>query len=118
MTFSKQVDASLLHSPFIKKKHDSHYQLIIAHTDSVISDIFINDNELTLQYSSELLLADYMLIHKLIMQIQDGNPAVINDSNSFLGYLANGEPAYIIKNWGPWLEYLNSSKKNCQDASR
>ena len=98
------MDAALLHSPFIKKKHDSHYQLIIAHTDYVISDIFINGNELTLEYSSELLLADYMLIHKIILQIQAGNPAEIDDSNSFLGYLANGEPAYIIRNWGPWLQ--------------
>jgi hypothetical protein len=112
------VDVSLLHSPFIKKKHDTHYQLIIAHTDHVISDILINENELTLQYSSELLLADYMLIHKLILQIQEKNSAVIDDSNSFLGYLANGESAYIIRNWGPWLEYINSSMKNCQDITR
>jgi hypothetical protein len=112
------VDVSLLHTPFIKKKLDTHYQLFVAHADNVISDIFIHENEMTLQYSSELLLADYMLIHKLILQIQEGNPAVIDDSKSFLGYLANGESAYIIRNWGAWIDYLNRSKKNCQDAAR
>jgi ATP-binding protein involved in chromosome partitioning len=37
------VDVSLLHSPFIKKKNNTHFQLIVAHTDSVISDILINE---------------------------------------------------------------------------
>jgi hypothetical protein len=67
----------------------------------------------TLDYSSELLLEEYIIIHDLISRLREGFDVIVDDSKSFLGYLSNGEPVYMINNWEPWVEYLQSSMKNC-----
>jgi hypothetical protein len=68
---------------------------------------------MTIMYSSELLLEEFMIIHDVISYFNKQNDDV-DDSKSFLGYLPNGESAYIIRNWKPWLEYIQKSMKYCQ----
>jgi uncharacterized protein (UPF0297 family) len=79
----------------------------------VIGDIHLSQNKMTISYSSELLLEEYMIIHDVISNLKNKHTEVIDDSNSFLGYLPNGEPAYIMKNWDSWLSYIHQSMKNC-----
>jgi hypothetical protein len=99
--------------PFLKKRSDHQYEIFLDSSDKALGYVHIGKNEVKLEYSSELLLEEYIIIHDIISRLREGNDVVVDDSKSFLGYLSDGEPAYMIKNWEPWIEYLQSSMKNC-----
>ncbi|MFP7299737.1 hypothetical protein [Neobacillus niacini] len=113
LTFHKEVDFAKYDLPFLKKRKDTHYEIYLDNSDRSLGDVYISQNGVKLVYSSELLLEEYIIIHDLISRIREGNDVIVDDSKSFLGYLSNGEPAYMIKNWEPWIQYLQSSMKNC-----
>jgi hypothetical protein len=99
--------------PFLKKKNESHYEIYLENSDKTLGSVYIDHNEIKLEYSSELLLEEYIILHDLISRMREGNDVIVDDSKSFLGYLSTGEPVYMIKNWEPWIEYLQNSMKNC-----
>lgn len=99
-------------SPFIRKVSAVHYQIHLSSTDKVIGDIAVSQNVVTIQYSSELLLEEFIIIHDVISNLRKGS--IVDDSKSFLGYLPNGDSAYIVRNWKPWLDYIQTSMKYCQ----
>lgn len=113
LTFPENVNLAKLDLPFIKQVTDRHFQIFLDSADKSLADITMNNTVVTIEYSSELLLEEYIIIHNIISKIQAENSAVIDDTNSFLGYLASGEAAYIITNWDPWINHLNNSMKNC-----
>jgi hypothetical protein len=112
ITYEETVNSSIMTSPFIRKISASHYQIHLSSTDKVIGNIHVSDNVVTIQYSSELLLEEFIIIHDVISHLK--KESIIDDSKSFLGYLPNGDSAYIIRNWKPWLDYIQSSMKYCQ----
>ena len=114
ITFKKSFDGSILDTPYIKKNKDHFYEIFLSTADKAIGTITIAKNEIFIEYSSELMLAEYIIIHDIIMQLQKSVDGVVDDSNSFLGYLPDGESVYIAKNWNSWISFLNSSMKNCQ----
>jgi hypothetical protein len=99
--------------PFLKRRTDRHYEIYLDNTDKALGDVLIDNKRVKLEYSSELLLEEYIIIHDLISRLREGNDVIVDDSKSFLGYLSNGEPVYMINNWEPWIQYLQSSMKNC-----
>lgn len=99
--------------PFLKKRTTSHFEIYLENSDKSLGDVHIENNGIKLVYSSELLLEEYIIIHDIINRLRKGNDVTVDDSKSFLGYLSNGESVYIVKNWEPWIEYLQSSMKNC-----
>jgi hypothetical protein len=113
LTFHKEVGLAQYDLSFLKKRTESHYEIYLENSDKILGDVHIDNNGVTLEYSSELLLEEYIIIHDLISRLREGNDVTVDDSKSFLGYLSNGEPVYMIKNWEPWIEYLQSSMKNC-----
>jgi hypothetical protein len=113
LTFHKEVDLAKYDLPFLKKRTESHYEIYLENSDKTLGDVHIDHNGVTLEYSSELLLEEYIIIHDLISRLRERNDVIVDDSKSFLGYLSNGEPVYIVNNWEPWIEYLQSSMKNC-----
>lgn len=113
LTFNRKVDLAKFDLPFLKKRSDSHYEIYLDNSDKGLGNIHINNISIKLEYSSELLLEEYIIIHDIISRLKNENDVIIDDSSSFLGYLSNGEPVYMIKNWEPWIEYLQSSMKNC-----
>ncbi|MEW9052567.1 MAG: hypothetical protein AB2392_15505 [Neobacillus sp.] len=113
VTFDQPIEISTSISPFLKKKSQGHFQIYLEKIDKLIAEIKMNKNVVTLEYSSELLLEEYIIIHNLISQLREMGAVEIDDSRSFLGYLADGEPAFIVTNWRPWLTHINNSMKNC-----
>ncbi|MFS0779189.1 hypothetical protein ABC255_24735 [Neobacillus sp. 3P2-tot-E-2] len=113
LTFHKEVDLAKYDLPFLKKRTEGHYEIYLENSDKTLGDVHIDHNGVTLEYSSELLLEEYIIIHDLISRLRERNDVIVDDSKSFLGYLSNGEPVYIVNNWEPWIEYLQSSMKNC-----
>lgn len=80
--------------------------------------MYLSEGKMTVQYSGELRLSEYIKIHEIINHLQKKVNGEIDDSNSFLGYLPDGESVYITKNWDKWVNYIYSSMKNCKnDAS-
>ncbi|QOR65046.1 hypothetical protein IM538_14495 [Cytobacillus suaedae] len=65
---------------------------------------------LTIRYNGTLTFKEYELLHHLILSINAKINGEIDDSKSLLGYLENGEPAYIITNWDNWTMFLNKAK--------
>lgn len=65
---------------------------------------------LAIQYGEALSFKEYELLHHLILSINASINGEIDDSKSLLGYLENGEPAYIITNWDSWTTFLNKAK--------
>jgi hypothetical protein len=93
---------------------EDHYQIYLPSKDEVIGKITLTQNEMLIIYSSELLLEEFIIIHDVISRLIEEENLLVDDSQSFLGYLPNGEPAYMIRNWKPWIEYIQQSMKNCQ----
>ena len=113
ITFHKEVNLTKFGLPFLKKRTDSHYEIYLENSDKVLGDVHIDNMGVTINYSSELLLEEYIIFHDLISRLREGFDVIVDDSKSFLGYLSNGEPVYMINNWEPRIEYLQSSMKNC-----
>lgn len=65
---------------------------------------------LTIRYDGTLSFKEYELLHHLILSVNATIDGKIDDSKSLLGYLENGEPAYIITNWDNWTAFLNRAK--------
>ncbi len=73
----------------------------------------INDEAttaLTIHYDGTLTFKEYELLHHLILSVNTSIDGKLDDSKSLLGYLENGEPAYIIMNWANWTVFLNKAK--------
>lgn len=95
-----------------------HYRIYLSIADKAIGDLYLSEGKMTVQYSGELTLSEYIKIHEIINYLQKKVNGEIDDSNSFLGYLPDGESVYITKNWDKWVNYIYSSMKNCKnDAS-
>lgn len=113
LSFQEQVNFSKLNIPFLKKITKKHYEIYLDSADKALGYIYILDNVIKLEYSSELLLEEYIIIHDIITRLSEENSVVVDDSRSFLGYLSDGEPAFIITNWKSWINHINNSMKNC-----
>ncbi|PFM79967.1 hypothetical protein COJ46_11610 [Bacillus sp. AFS077874] len=58
----------------------------------------------------QLNLKQYTIVHHIIKNLILVLNAEYNDSQSLLGYLTNGEGAYIITNWDYWVAFLQKAK--------
>ncbi|WP_421380946.1 hypothetical protein ACOJQI_18925 [Bacillus salacetis] len=62
------------------------------------------------EFSPGLNLEEYTAIHNLLKEIIRAGELKFDDSNSLLGYLKDGEGAYILTNWSQWHEFLQDAK--------
>ncbi|WP_113927058.1 hypothetical protein [Bacillus sp. P14.5] len=62
------------------------------------------------EFSPGLNLEGYTTIHRLLNKIINDGELKFDDTNSLLGYLKNGEGAYILTNWSQWHEFLQDAK--------
>jgi hypothetical protein len=116
ITYKGLMDENVLSdSSYIKRRNSNHFQIYMPTADKSIGELTITQNMITINYSSELILSEYIIIHDIILQLKTALNGEIDDSKSFLGYLPNGESVYITKNWEQWISYIYSSMKNCKD---
>jgi len=115
ITFQGNIDENIISElPYSRKKDTNHYQFFLTSADKAIGELELSQNKIEIQYSGELLFAEYMILHDIILRLKNALNGVIDDSNSFLGYLPNGDSVYIIKNWDEWVNYIQQSMTNCQ----
>lgn len=79
-------------------------------SELVVATISPIKNTAIFTFGGNLSFKEYEQVHNLITTISQEIKGVIDDSNSLLGYLENGEPAYIVKNWNSWTIFLNRAK--------
>ncbi|PGL72049.1 hypothetical protein [Bacillus sp. AFS055030] len=69
-----------------------------------------HNRSLKINIPPQLNLKQYTIIHHFIKNLILVLTAKYNDSQSLLGYLSNGEGAYILTNWEHWVAFLQKAK--------
>lgn len=114
ITYNGTLNQALLNDPLLHKCDKDRYDIYLSSKDKKLGELILSNNIVTIQFSSELPLDDLKIVHNFILHLQQSIDGEIDDSNSFLGYLPNGESVYITKNWEQWIRYIFQSMKNCQ----
>ncbi|RSK28347.1 hypothetical protein EJF36_16570 [Bacillus sp. HMF5848] len=68
------------------------------------------DEEATIGFPGDLPMNRFKKVHDKLINLADHLEAEIDDSQSLLGYLANGDGAYIVTNWTEWIIFLQEAK--------
>ncbi|WP_335869837.1 hypothetical protein [Bacillus sp. 2205SS5-2] len=105
---SSFIEDSLINQKFIKKKN----QYVLNEKSTILINAIIDSSrcKLTLEFSPQLNLEQYARIHQVLSNLIEDLSAVYDDTNSLLGYLKNGEGAYILTNWHKWIDFLQQAK--------
>jgi hypothetical protein len=69
-----------------------------------------NEDDVVFSIHPKLEMHQYEVLRNVILEIMAANHAVLDETGCQLGYLENGEAAYLIKNWEPWKEFLMKAK--------
>ncbi|MEI5906295.1 hypothetical protein WAK64_04415 [Bacillus spongiae] len=101
-------------SPYIRNKDKSEYFIYLAKADKKLATIQAHEDVVLLQYSPDLELQEFIIIHDVIVDIQKKLKAEVDDTKSFMGYTEAGESAFMIRNWNEWIVYIKQSMENCQ----
>ncbi|WP_079505650.1 hypothetical protein [Mesobacillus jeotgali] len=68
------------------------------------------DHEVEFHIDQHLDLEEFQFLRDIILEISYGNEAAIDEQGCQLGYLENGEKAFLIKNWEEWKAFLMKAK--------
>lgn len=92
------------------KKTGSSYTFI--HNNQKLASVQHDEGgkKLSFSFSPGLKMNQYENIHFAILQTVDAVNGSIEDSGSLLGYLQNGEGAYIVSNWNEWALFLQKAR--------
>ncbi|RSD23264.1 hypothetical protein [Mesobacillus subterraneus] len=67
-------------------------------------------SEVEFHIDPHLDLEEFQFLRDMIMELSYGNEAAIDERGCQLGYLENGEKAFLIKNWEEWKAFLIKAK--------
>jgi hypothetical protein len=82
----------------------------VIYHEKTLATIKTNDDEVVFSIHPQLEMHQYEVLRTVILEIMAGNNAVLDETGCQLGYLENGEAAYLIKNWEPWKAFLTKAK--------
>ncbi len=68
------------------------------------------DRTVEISFSPQLNLEEYKTVHHLLVELIKELDAQCDDSGSLLGYLSEGNGAYILTNWEQWVSFLQEAK--------
>lgn len=90
-------------SEYIKGKSVIYHEKTLATFKS-------NEDEVVFSIHPQLEMHQYEVLRQVILEIMAGHNVELDESGCQLGYLENGEGAYLIKNWESWKEFLMKAK--------
>ncbi|CAM4039979.1 hypothetical protein [Mesobacillus thioparans] len=67
-------------------------------------------NEVEFHIDPYLDLNEFQFLRDIVMELSYGNADAIDERGCQLGYLENGEKAFLIKNWEEWKAFLMKAK--------
>ncbi|WP_142383515.1 hypothetical protein [Bacillus sp. T33-2] len=83
---------------------------IAMHQGKTLAELQPGMNEVVFQISQHLSLEEFQVLHDGIVSISEATGAEIDETKCQLGYLQNGDKAYLISNWDDWKQFLVSAK--------
>lgn len=98
-------------------KQDSHYVLMTPDRKE-LAKINQLDSKIEFSFPKSLNMEEYAQIHRLIIRIHEKAGGTIEDSNSLLGYLQNGEEARIVTNWEAWVGFLQGARHKSMQGQK
>ncbi|WP_243292496.1 hypothetical protein [Bacillus sp. FJAT-47783] len=104
----EEFDLLLLKLGFFRK--NGFYIFKTNNRELLRAEYTSDDDSAVFKFSPGLNLEEYTTIHHLLKEILQDGKLNFDDSNSLLGYLKNGEGAYILTNWYKWYEFLQDAK--------
>jgi len=111
------IDAILIKSGF--KKTSSTYILeTLTQKELAKANLEENSYNFTITFPNNLSLDEYGQIHKAISFIANHSAITVDDSNSQLGYLQNGEVACILTNWSDWVHFLEKARHKSMEGQK
>jgi hypothetical protein len=96
-----------LDSEHIKKIGNTHFAY---RGNKTLATIQGSGNGIEFQIDPYLGLDEFQFLRKIILDLCYGNESAIDERDCQLGYLENGEKAYLIKNWEEWKAFLMKAK--------
>lgn len=98
-------------------KQGSQYVLITPDRKE-LAKISQLDSKLEFSFPPNLSMEEYAQIHRVLVQIHEKIGGTIEDSNSLLGYLQNGEEARIVTNWEAWVAFLQGARHKTMQGQK
>lgn len=92
----------------MKSQHIKNKSVMM--NNKTLASIKENGNEVEFHIDPYLDLDEFQFLRDLIMDLSYGNEAAIDERGCQLGYLENGEKAFLIKNWEEWKVFLMKAK--------
>lgn len=86
------------------------------YTISVLNNA--SNEELEVSFSGELSFDQYKEIHAIINKLATELHAIIDDHQAFMGYLKDGEKAFLIHNWNEWMYLLEKAKHTSMEGQK
>ncbi|WP_102345078.1 hypothetical protein [Bacillus sp. Marseille-P3661] len=119
ITTFKPLDQIDLSSKNIHKS-DKKYSILDDKTQKTIGSITMDheDSKIKFEYGGNLTMDQYEIIHNSILYVNELVEGKIDDSNSLLGYLENGEGAYVVTNWNEWYTFLHKAKFKTMEGQK
>lgn len=103
----KGVPVEEIDSEYIKKSGGKYF---VAQGNKKLATIVSTGGASEFQIDPYLDLDEFQFLRDLILDSCYGNEGAIDERNCQLGYLKNGEKAYLIKNWEEWKAFLMKAK--------
>lgn len=90
------------------KKNGGNYTVYLGNKS--LATVKGNENVTEFLIDPYLDLDEFQFLRDLILELAFGNEDAIDERGCQLGYLENGEKAYLIKNWEDWKAFLMKAK--------
>ncbi|SEM98515.1 hypothetical protein SAMN05192533_107232 [Mesobacillus persicus] len=82
----------------------------IIYNNKTLATFQAEDDGVVFSIHPQLEMAQYEILRNVVLEVTSDSNVEIDETECQLGYLANGETAYLIKNWEPWKEFLMGAK--------
>ncbi|GGF25951.1 hypothetical protein GCM10010954_26140 [Halobacillus andaensis] len=102
------IDGSLDQAGFFKKSDGSYvFRKEMGKGSAAITAVWVEkESHLLFTIPEDLELAEFQMIHDALSSLSEVLKTSIDDSQAFMGYLENGETAFLIKRWHRWKDFL------------
>jgi hypothetical protein len=92
----------------IKSQHIKNKSII--RNNKTLAALKETENGVEFQIDPYLDLDEFQFLRDIIMELSYGNEDAIDERGCQLGYLENGDKAFLIQNWEEWKAFLMKAK--------
>jgi hypothetical protein len=82
----------------------------VIYHEKTLATLKPDNDQVVFSIHPQLEMHQYEVLRTVILEILEDNNVQLDETGCQLGYLENGEAAYLIKNWEPWKEFLTKAK--------